>query len=263
MNQDNYLPLLIHKPVGPTSFDIISSLRKITGIKKIGHAGTLDPLAKGLLIVLLGKTCKKQDEFMGLPKEYIVEATFGAETDTYDREGIIVHRCEHDKLRLLNKNKISEMLVGFVGQQEQTVPPFSAIKVNGQRLYKKARKGNIDFKNLPKRKINSFEIELLEFVDTHLSTDKAGCNASLQIPTAKIRVFCSKGTYVRSLVHDLGQKLGCSAYVSALIRTKIGKYRLEEAITVEEFKKRWNQNPSFRYQINDKVTNMKSFKTLK
>lgn len=228
---DSFPSLLIHKSMGSTSFDIIRQIRQITGVKKIGHAGTLDPLATGLLIVLIGKETKKQKEFQGLNKEYIVEATFGLKTNTYDAEGKIVHTCEHYKLTEITRQKVLKTLKTFIGTQKQTVPPFSAVKIKGQKLYEKARRGKIDLKTLPKRKITIYTIELLEFKKSRVK----------DLPKAKIRVSCSKGTYIRSLIHDLGRKLGCDAYVSALTRTKIGNYRLEEAITVEEFRRKWKK----------------------
>ena len=235
MKHINDLTALIYKPSGPTSFDIIYKLRKITGIKKIGHSGTLDPLAEGLLIVFIGKARKKQAEFQGLDKEYLAEAVFGTETDTYDRKGKIMKQLPISKIQI-SKQEVANTLRGFVGQITQTAPPFSAIKVKGQRLYKKARKGQIDFDKLPKRKITIYETELLKFEKAALKTP----------PKAQIRIYCSKGTYIRSLIHDLGQKLGCGAYVSALKRTKIGDYLVENALTVEEFQQKWRtQVPTF------------------
>lgn len=222
-------PILIYKPAGPTSFDIISQIRKITGIRKIGHAGTLDPLAEGLMIILIGPMCKKQDELQGLDKKYTVEAVLGITTTTYDAEGDIVHQVEHSRLNRITAQKIKAVLETFIGKQKQTVPAFSAVKVKGQKLCDKARKGLIDPTTLPKREINIYQVKLSEFKETR-------CNASLR-PRITLQVSCSKGTYIRSLIHDLGQKLGVGAYVTKLIRTQVGKYKVEEAMTIEEFEK--------------------------
>lgn len=227
--QQDFKPLLINKPAGITSFDVIHKLRKITGIRKIGHTGTLDPLASGLLITLLGKDTKKQAELQGFDKEYIAEITFGIETTTYDREGKIIKedtRYKEDTKILIN-TEIEETLKTFLGKQEQTVPPFSAVKIKGQRLYKQARNNNIDLKTLPKRTIEIFSIDLLS-----LETDQ-----DMDYPVASIKVHCSKGTYIRSLAYDLGKKIGSGAYLSNLVRTKIGPYSLEDAVTLEEYVK--------------------------
>jgi tRNA pseudouridine55 synthase len=232
MDQPYYPPVLIHKPSGPTSFDIVASLRKITGIRKIGHTGTLDPLASGLLILLLGTERKKQDTYQGLPKEYLVTATLGATTTTYDSEGENVQTCEQGKLLSVTKEITEKAIKGFLGKQLQTVPAFSAIKVKGKRLYEEARKGKIDLKSLPQREITIHEIEMADFEHATATTP----------PTVSLRISCSKGTYIRSLIHDLGQKLGCGAYVSALVRTKIGVFSLENALSMEEFEKKWRSN---------------------
>ena len=166
---------------------------------------------------------------MGLDKEYVVEGTFGKTTDTYDSEGQTVQKCEQSMLSTLNNDLIHTQLKTFLGKQIQTVPAYSAIKVHGQKLYSQARQGTINLTTLPKREIFIREIELLEFQKTTDTTP----------PKAKIRVSCSKGTYIRSLVHDLGQKLGTGAYVSSLIRTRIGNYDVENALTVEEFERKW------------------------
>jgi len=232
--QEIFPPLLIKKPSGPTSFDIIHKIRKITKIKKIGHTGTLDPLASGLLIVLIGKATKKQAEFQNLDKEYIVEITFGSTTDTYDSQGKVTNQIENEKLLNLTEEKIKETLLTFQGKQDQTVPPFSAVKVNGRRLYKQARREKIDPKTLPKRTITVFEIELLSFQKGNLKKP----------PVAKIQIHCSKGTYIRSLAHDLGQKLEMGAHISGLTRTKIGRYKLENAITIEKLQQHWKKELS-------------------
>ncbi len=206
------MPLLIDKPTDYTSFDVIAVLRKKLNIKKIGHSGTLDPLATGLLIILVGRSeTRQQDSFMGMDKEYIAEITFGATSTTYDAEGELSTSALPANI---TKEQLEEVLPQFTGDIEQTVPAYSAIKVNGQRLYKLAREGRVGDIKLPNRVVSIYEIEILSVKDA----------------IATIRVHCGKGTYIRSLVHDIGQVLGCGAYLSALRRTKIGDYSVEDAL---------------------------------
>ena len=222
-------PLLINKPVGPTSFGIISQLRKIIGIRKVGHAGTLDPLADGLLLILVGKHCKNQEKLQGLDKEYLAEVTFGSSTTTYDREGELVHTAEQSKLQKLSRKQVIAGLKHFTGQQKQTIPAFSAKKVHGAPLYRQARKGTLDLKILPVHMINIYSLKLLHFTPATNTTP----------PKTTLAISCSKGTYVRSLAHDLGNYLHVYAHLSALTRTKIGPYELKNAITVAEFAEKW------------------------
>lgn len=218
--------LVVNKPKGWTSHDVVNKVRRIYGVKKVGHAGTLDPMATGVLIVLVGDATKRQKEFMGMEKEYEAEITFGAETDTYDAEGIVaIERSSNQAVKNLTRDKIKRILGEFEGEIEQTVPPYSAVKVKGKRLYELARKGKIGNVKLPKRKVFIKEIRLLDFQQGNL-------------PKARIRVVCSKGTYIRSLAHDLGQKFGCGAFLSELVRTRVGKFKLgsEEVMEVGDIK---------------------------
>jgi len=220
--------LIIDKPSGLTSHDVVDRVRRMYGIRRacppklqrrrVGHAGTLDPLATGVLIVLVGKATKRQSEFMGLEKEYEVVTRFGEVSDTYDVEGKVQEGDRKAALHLQEQD-IRGALKQFVGEIEQTVPPYSAVHVKGQRLYKLARQGKLAGVTLPKKKVLVKEFELLQFTPA-----KSG-----QSPTARFRIVCSKGTYIRSLIHDLGQALGCGAVVSELRRTRVGDFKVENA----------------------------------
>lgn len=214
--------LLINKPYSWSSFDVVNKIRiqfkKYLGIKKIkvGHAGTLDPLASGLLIICTGKATKTIDQLMGMDKEYVAHITFGASTPSYDLE---TEPDAHFEAGHINKAEIQKALGHFQGIQMQAPPAFSAIKKDGQKAYEQARKGKI--LKLDKREVEFKELELLNY----------------DAPTAVIRVVCSKGTYIRSFAHDLGLALKSGAHLSALERTAIGPMRLEGALSVEQFEK--------------------------
>ncbi len=205
--------VLINKIVGPTSHDVIDQLRKITGIKKIGHAGTLDPFASGLLIVAIGRAATKEiSKYVKLDKEYIADIHLGAKSDTYDRTGII----ENISDEVISKDKIESVLKEFVGEQEQTPPMYSAKKVGGKKLYELARAGKT-IERVP-CKINIFYIELVNY----------------SWPLLKIKTKCSSGTYIRSLAYDIGETLGCGAYLEELERISIGEYYLNDSKKVGE-----------------------------
>lgn len=213
--------LLLNKPIGMTSHDVVNRVRRITGEKRVGHAGTLDPLADGLLIVLVGReNTKRQSEFLGLDKEYVAEVTFGRVSETYDAEGPF---SDEKDASGLTEEMVMEAVAEFVGEIEQTPPVHSAIKVGGKKLYKEARAGRADQVVIPVRQVTVHEAEVLEF------------SSSDEEVKARIRYHVSKGTYIRSLGHDLGQKLGVGAFLSGLTRTRIGEYSLENAQTLEEF----------------------------
>ncbi|MFA5075849.1 MAG: tRNA pseudouridine(55) synthase TruB [Patescibacteria group bacterium] len=206
--------ILINKPAGWTSHDVIGRLRRITGEKRIGHAGTLDPFATGLLIVAISRESTKQiDQFVKLNKEYLATIKLGATTDTYDKTGKI--QKSKEAIKQENKN-IKKALESFIGPQLQIPPMFSAKKVNGKKLYELARRG----KEI-ERKPSQINITDLEIIDYHW-------------PDLKIKVNCSSGTYIRSLAHDLGIKLGCGGYLEELTRTKIGNFDLKNAITLDK-----------------------------
>lgn len=207
--------LLIDKPLEWTSYDVIRKLRKIINIRKIGHAGTLDPLATGLLIVCTGKFTKKINEYMAQEKEYTGTITLGAVTPTYDRESAPVNK---KSLEGITEEIIKEKTKEFTGEILQTPPIHSAIKQNGKPVYLLARKG-IDVVLEPRKiTIKKFEI------------------TNIDLPVVSFKVVCTTGTYIRSLANDFGLGLGCGGYLSELRRTRIGNFKVEDAITMEEFK---------------------------
>ncbi len=211
--------LLVNKSQGPTSHDVVEKIRKKYPGEKVGHAGTLDPMATGLLIILIGGATKKQAEFMGLEKEYKIEITFGRETDTYDAEGKVINEVSGKGLKDLTGKRVEEALKNFRGEIEQTVPPYSAVKVKGKKLYELARKGKLAKTKLPKRRVQIKEIEFLNFRQLDNTSP----------PRINLRIVCSKGTYMRSLAHDLGKQLRVGGYLSKITRTRIGSYKLEQA----------------------------------
>lgn len=203
--------LLVDKAKGSTSFRLVSILRRLTGIKKIGHAGTLDPLATGLMVMLIGKEfTRRSAEFLTSEKEYLATLLLGIETDTYDAEGKILRQSDQPVLL----RDVEQALSQFQGTILQVPPMFSAKKQGGQKLYELARKG-ISVERPP--------------VSVHLQIELL----SYSYPTLDLKITCSKGTYIRSLAHDLGQVLGVGAHLSALRRTRSGSFRLEDATPQE------------------------------
>ena len=206
--------LLVDKPLGWTSFDVIRKLRHLIRIRKIGHAGTLDPLATGLLIVCTGKFTKRINQYMAQQKEYTGTITIGATTPTYDLESEPTDFIATDHITLA---QVQSILPQFTGPIQQIPPAHSAIKVDGKRVYELARKGK-EVKLEP-RSVHIYSFELLSLQDAQL----------------QFRVVCSTGTYIRSLANDLGQALGCGAYLSSLRRTRIGEFDVAQAQTMESF----------------------------
>jgi tRNA pseudouridine55 synthase len=219
---ENGQVLLIDKPLEWTSFDVVnfirSFLRKIFNLKKlkVGHAGTLDPLATGLLIICTGKKTKEIEGFMGMNKTYTGSMYFGATTPSYDGETAI--DAEYD-ISGISREELITASQKFIGLIDQVPPAFSAIKINGKRAFDLARKKQ-EVK-LKSRKVNIFRFELL----------------NIDLPHLDFLVDCSKGTYIRSLVHDFGQAAGKGAYLTGLRRTMIGEYKVSDAWTIEQFKK--------------------------
>ncbi|MDR1303131.1 MAG: tRNA pseudouridine(55) synthase TruB [Puniceicoccales bacterium] len=203
--------LLVDKPSGWTSHDVVAKLRHRLGIRKIGHAGTLDPMATGLLILLVGNATKISQYVTNQDKTYVGTLRLGQETDSYDREGEVVATCE---IRA-SEQEIRQCAQQFLGDQWQLPPMFSAKKINGQPLYKLARRGETVERELRPVKIYEFFIQ------------------EIALPDVNFTVACSKGTYVRTLVHDMGQKLGCGAHLSGLRRTKTGHFPLERAAPLD------------------------------
>lgn len=211
--------LLINKPLHWTSFDVVRKLRSLLQIKKIGHAGTLDPLATGLLIVCTGKFTKKINEYMAQEKEYTGSITLGAVTPTYDLESEPQQQKDHS---FLTEEMIRSATEKFIGEIDQYPPMFSAIKKDGVALYELARRGEEVELKARKIFIRSFEI------------------TSFELPVVHFKVVCSTGTYIRSLANDFGAALGCGAYLSALCRTRIGEFKVDEGTTIEELEKSLN-----------------------
>lgn len=201
--------LNIDKPQGITSFDVVARVRRALDVKKVGHLGTLDPLATGVLVVAVGEGTKLIEYMMGADKDYEVELEFGKVSDTYDRDGK-VEVCE--EVPKVGRSDLEEVLKDFVGKIDQVPPAFSALKVNGKRAYNLARKG--EKVELKSRKVQIDSIDILEFEGAR----------------AVLRVQCGSGTYIRSLVHDLGQKLGCGAIMTELRRTRVGSFLLDDAV---------------------------------
>jgi tRNA pseudouridine55 synthase len=209
--------LLINKPLRWTSFDAVKKIRNLVRTKKVGHAGTLDPLATGLLIICTGKFTKKLNEYMAQEKEYTGTFTLGATTPTYDLES----EPENFKsIENIKEEDIRSATQYFIGEIMQVPPAHSAIKVDGKRLYELARQGQDIKPQARKITIKEFEITHIEF------------------PLVYFRVVCSTGTYIRSLAYDFGKTLSCGAYLSSLCRTRIGKFTISEAITIEAFEEK-------------------------
>ncbi len=212
--------ILIDKPLDWTSFDVVRKIRNITRIVKVGHAGTLDPLATGLLIVCTGKFTKKINEYMGMEKEYTGTFTLGAITPTYDLESAPTQFSSFEHLTEAQIHQATQQFIGLIMQ----VPPIhSAIKQDGKPVYLAARKG-VDVVLEPRPiTIHAFEIEKIE------------------LPIIHFKVVCSTGTYIRSLANDFGKALGVGGYMSSLRRTRIGHFKVEDAQTMEGFEAAINQ----------------------
>jgi len=209
--------IIVNKPKDWTSFDVCHKIRCLTGIKKVGHSGTLDPMATGVLPVFLGKATKFIEQFLGADKAYLGEMTLGIRTDTGDAYG----KTLNPKPETLNKSQIQieEIFKKYTGEIEQVPPMYSAIKVNGQRLYRLARQG-IEVERKP-RKIKIYELRLTSDVSLDATENRI-----------TFYVLCSKGTYVRQLVMDIGDDLGCGAHLSALERTLSHPFHISQAIDI-------------------------------
>lgn len=212
--------LLVDKPTDWTSHDVVGWVRRQVGVKRVGHAGTLDPLATGLLIVLVGREYTKlQDSFMKQGKVYEVTARFGIVTDTYDSQGNTVATTDWENIEKITKDRVESVMQSFLGKIEQTVPIYSAVKVAGQKLYNMARHGEL-VEELPKRQVEIIKFELLDF---RIDRENKVCEADFIVEV-------SSGTYIRSLIHDLGNELKIGANVTKLRRLKIGQIDLTNAI---------------------------------
>jgi tRNA pseudouridine55 synthase len=204
--------LNVLKPSGPTSFSIVSGVKRITREARVGHGGTLDPLASGVLPVFLGQATRLSQYLMEHSKTYRAEIELGTCTDSYDAEGNITATADYSSV---TQCKIAEALEGFKGEISQTPPVYSAIKRGGQPLYKLARQGlNVEIDSRP---ANIYRLEIISF----------------RLPVLTLDVECSKGTYIRSLAHDLGKALGCGAHLKGLTRTSYGPFNIKDAVTPE------------------------------
>lgn len=209
--------LLIDKPLKWTSFDVIQKLRRILRIRKIGHAGTLDPLATGLLIICTGKLTRQINEYMAQEKEYTGTITLGATTPTYDLES----KPENFKpVEHITEEAIYSATKNFIGEIQQIPPAHSAIKIGGTRVYELARQGK-------EVKLEPRKITIKEFAIT-----------KIEMPVVHFKVICATGTYIRSLAFDFGQALGCGAHLSSLCRTRIGKFTIANATNLEALEKK-------------------------
>ncbi len=209
--------IVINKPTGRTSHDMVGFCRKIFGIKKVGHTGTLDPDASGVLPVCIGKATKAADMLTASDKAYRAQLVLGMTTDTQDASGEILT----EQPVLAGKADIEKAVMSFIGEIEQIPPMFSAIKKDGKKLYELARKGITIERE--KRKVRIFNIEI--------------CEIDMEKGTVTIEVSCSKGTYIRTLCEDIGLKLGCGAYMNTLMRTKSADFTLEQSYTQQELLK--------------------------
>lgn len=207
--------IIIDKPSGKTSHDMVYAVRRMTGIKKVGHTGTLDPMATGVLPVCVGSATKAADMLTLSDKAYVAELVLGKTTDTQDAEGKTLTECEVK----VTEAEIRKAVNSFVGEIEQIPPMYSAVKQNGKKLYELARKGiEVERKS---RRVTIHSIDILEINGTHVTID----------------VSCSKGTYIRTLCEDIGKKLNVGAYMNTLRRTKTGCFTIDESHTIEEIEK--------------------------
>lgn len=220
--------LVVDKPVGMTSHDVVQIIRRGTGIRRAGHTGTLDPRASGVLVILIGPAVRLSEYVSASDKRYQATVRLGKSTDTFDSEGRITATASPDRI---TEMQFEEALEQFVGEIQQVPPPYSAIKVQGRKAYEMARGG--EEVELEPRTINVYSLELLEWAP----------------PEAVIDVFCSSGTYVRSLANDLGAALGCGAYLVGLRRTKSGRFTLRDAVPLRRLQESFNSGDWYRFLI--------------
>lgn len=219
--------LVIDKPIGLTSHDIVKEVRNGTGIRRVGHTGTLDPRASGVLVVLLGPAVRLSEYVSASDKRYHATIRLGSSTDTYDSEG-----TPSEEMPLnVDELEFNDLLKTYEGEQEQVPPPYSAVKVSGKKAYELARKGeNVE---LEPRMIQVYSLDMLEWAP----------------PDVVIDMHCSSGTYVRSLAHDIGQNLGIGAHLVGLRRTRNGQFTLRDAISLRTLKEEFNNNTWARHLI--------------
>lgn len=209
----------VYKEAGFTSHDVVAKLRGICKQKKIGHTGTLDPDAVGVLPVCFGSGTKLCDMLTDWDKEYIAELRLGVATDTQDLSGQVLFHAKEETVAALTEDQVEECIFGFRGAYGQIPPMYSALKVNGKKLYELARAGK-EVERRP-RMVQIRELEILE----------------MRLPTVRFRVVCSKGTYIRTLCHDIGERLGCGGAMASLMRSRVGIFGIEEALRLSEIEK--------------------------
>ncbi len=223
VSTDEGMFLLVDKPAGWTSFDVVNRVRHIFGVKKAGHAGTLDPLATGLLIICTGKRTKELAQHTTADKEYEVTMLLGSRTASGDAETPVL---ETRSVEGITAERVREVLHSFVGPQQQVPPMWSALKVNGKRLYKYAQRG-VSVERAPRDvSIHAIDVQRMD------------------IPDVTMTVSCSKGTYIRTLVEDIGRALGCGAYVTGLRRTRIDDWKVTDAYSMAELERRAKESIS-------------------
>jgi tRNA pseudouridine55 synthase len=220
--------LVVDKPVGLTSHEVVQIIRRGTNIRRAGHTGTLDPRASGVLIVLIGPAVRLSEYVSASDKRYQAIIRLGATTDTFDADGRFTSK---DAAIQITEEQFETTLKTFVGEIIQTPPPYSAVKVQGRPAYEMAREG--EEVELEPRKIQVYSLELLEWAP----------------PEAVIDVYCSSGTYVRSLANDLGDKLGCGAYLTGLRRTKSGRFTLRDAVPLRKLREAFDAGNWYQYVI--------------
>jgi tRNA pseudouridine55 synthase len=220
--------LVVDKPVGLTSHEVVQIIRHGTNIRRAGHTGTLDPRASGVLIVLIGPAVRLSEYVSASDKRYQAIIRLGATTDTFDADGRFTSK---DETPVITEEQFETTLKTFVGEIIQTPPPYSAVKVHGRPAYEMAREG--EEVQLEPRKIQVYSLELLEWAP----------------PEAVIDVYCSSGTYVRSLANDLGDKLGCGAYLTGLRRTKSGRFTLRDAVPLRKLREAFDAGNWYQYVI--------------
>jgi len=220
--------LVVDKPIGLTSHDVVQIIRRGTGIRRAGHTGTLDPRASGVLVVLIGPAVRLSEYVSASDKRYQATVRLGSSTDTYDSEGTVTGSSAFDGI---TEERFDEVLQKFVGEIEQVPPPYSAIKVKGRKAYEMAREG--EEVDLEPRKIQVYSLEVLEWAP----------------PEVVIDVYCSSGTYVRSLANDLGNDLGCGAHLIGLRRTKSGRFTLRDAVPLRRLQEAFDAGNWYRSLI--------------
>lgn len=226
--------LVVNKPLGKTSFDMVAQTRREFHTKKVGHIGTLDPMASGVLPILIGNCTKLSDYLMDHDKDYVAIIKLGKSTNTGDQEGEVVEETEVDK-SILEETKVEEVLNSFLGESEQIPPMYSAIKINGKKLYELARAGQT-VERKP-RKIYISNIQLL--------------NIGKEENEIKFKVTCSKGTYIRTLCEDIAKKLGTIGYMTELTRTRVGEFNIEDEGKVISLEELLSKNPSKELDDNE------------